>query len=93
MVGKSRNISQDQESVTPERAGVLAEEAVKNYLSDCNVSNGGEVSNCLVALISIASSFMAYGDGGEFTIARLLDVAKAVDQHLPKESMVGHTIQ
>lgn len=51
------------------------------------------MSNCLVALISIASSFMAYGDGGEFTIARLLDVAKAVDQHLPKESMVGHTIQ
>jgi len=69
----------------PDEAEKLAKDAISAYLRDCRMTDGAQLGNYLMKLVSVAGVLMAAGTGSEDAAARLEGTAKFILKTMPKQ--------
>lgn len=75
----------DMKPATPDEAEKLAKDAVANYLRECRMTDGAQIGDYLMKLVSVAGVLMAAGEGSAEAALRLQGTAAFVLKTMPKK--------
>lgn len=82
-----------EQRITPHQAEALAAKAVGDYITACNLSDGSQIGDVLMKLVSVAGVVMAHAEGSEVASARLIGTAKFIEKRMPKNPATLRPIQ
>ena len=63
----------------------MAKDAIANYLSKCRMTDGTQIGNYLMKLVSVAGVLMAAGEGSVEAALRLEGTAHFILKTMPKK--------
>lgn len=75
----------ESKPATPDEAEQMAKDAIAGYLRECRMTDGAQLGNYLMKLVSVASVLMAAGEGSAEAALRLEGTAQFILKTMPKK--------